>query len=393
MNSTIQKSVTNIVLIAGEPSGDLLGAKLIAELKILFPFAKFTGVGGKNMISQGLQPIFPMEDLTVMGFVEVLPYLPKLISRINKTAQYLKQVQPQIVITIDSPDFCFRVIKKIKDQTNIKKVHLIAPSVWAYRQGRAKKIAKLYDLLLAILPFEPPYFEKHGLKTVFVGHPIIEKIPDFTSKDILNKKFRTENNIEENDLVVCLTPGSRKSEVKKIFPELIKAVNLLAKENTNLKIIIPIINKTQDLVKSMATDLKVSYSLINDQDRTAMFFACNYAIAKSGTNALEFSLFKIPLIVCYKINWLTYYLIKMMVKIKFANLINLILKQEVIPELLQRDCCASNIYKKINEFISDNQLANNQINHCQAALKELGLNNDISASKKSAKAIFEIIND
>ena len=110
MNSTIQKSVTNIVLIAGEPSGDLLGAKLIAELKILFPFAKFTGVGGKNMISQGLQPIFPMEDLTVMGFVEVLPYLPKLISRINKTAQYLKQVQPQIVITIDSPDFCFRVI-------------------------------------------------------------------------------------------------------------------------------------------------------------------------------------------------------------------------------------------------------------------------------------------
>jgi lipid-A-disaccharide synthase len=393
MNFTVKNSVTEIVLIAGEPSGDLLGAKLIAELKILFPYAKFSGVGGKNMISQGLQPIFPMEDLTVMGFVEVVPYLPKLISRINQTAEYLRQKQPQIVITIDSPDFCFRVIKKIKDQTNIKKVHLIAPSVWAYRAGRAKKIAKLYDLLLAILPFEPPYFEKYGLKTVFIGHPIIEKIPDFSFKDMLNKKFRTENNIEENDLVICLTPGSRKSEVKKIFPELIKAINLLAKENTNLKIVIPLVNKTQDLVKSMAIDLKVNYSLINDQDRTAMFFACDYAIAKSGTNALEFSLFKIPLIVCYKINWLSYYLIKMMVKIKFANLLNLILNQEVIPELLQRDCNASKIYQKISEFITNNQLANNQINLCQTALRELGLNSDISASKKSANAIFQIIND
>jgi lipid-A-disaccharide synthase len=133
--------------------------------------------------------------------------------------------------------------------------------------------------------------------------------------------------------------------------------------------------------------------LINDQDRTAMFFACDYAIAKSGTNALEFSLFKIPLIVCYKINWLSYYLIKMMVKIKFANLLNLILNQEVIPELLQRDCNASKIYQKISEFITNNQLANNQINLCQTALRELGLNSDISASKKSANAIFQIIND
>lgn len=393
MNFTVKNSVTDIVLIAGEPSGDLLGAKLIAELKNLFPCAKFSGVGGKNMISQGLQPIFAMEDLTVMGFVEVLPYLPKLISRINQTAEYLKQKQPQIVITIDSPDFCFRVIKKIKDQTNIKKVHLIAPSVWAYRAGRAQKIAKLYDLLLAILPFEPPYFEKYGLKTVFIGHPIIEKIPDFSKKDLFNKKFRTENNIEENDLVICLTPGSRKSEVKKIFPELIKAINLLAKENTNLKIVIPLVNKTQDLVKSMASDLRVNYSLINDQDRTAMFFACDYAIAKSGTNALEFSLFKIPLIVCYKINWLSYYLIKMMVKIKFANLLNLILNQEAIPELLQKDCNAYNIYQNISKFITNNQLTNNQINLCQLALKELGLNSNISASKKSAKAIFQIIND
>ena len=257
----------------------------------------------------------------------------------------------------------------------------------------SKKIAKLYDLLLAILPFEPPYFEKYGLKTVFIGHPIIEKIPDFSSKNLLSKKFRTKNNIEESDLVICLTPGSRKSEVKKIFPELIKAINLLAKENTNLKIVIPLVNKTQDLVKSMAIDLKVNYSLINDQDRTAMFFACDYAIAKSGTNALEFSLFKIPLIVCYKINWLSYYLIKMMVKIKFANLLNLILNKEAIPELLQKDCNASKIYQKISEFITNNQLANNQINLCQTALRELGLNSDISASKKSANAIFQIIND
>ncbi|MFM7620941.1 MAG: lipid-A-disaccharide synthase [Alphaproteobacteria bacterium] len=390
---TAKNTVNDIVLIAGEPSGDLMGAKLIAELKILFPDAKFSGVGGKNMISQGLQTIFPMEDLTVMGFVEVLPYLPKLISRINQTADYLKQIQPQIVITIDSPDFCFRVIKKIKSHKKIKKIHLIAPSVWAYREGRAKKIAKLYDLLLAILPFEPPYFEKYGLKTVFIGHPIIEKIPDFTKKEEMIAKFKLENNIQKNEIVICLTPGSRRSEVKKIFPEFIKAINLLVNDKKNLMIVIPLVYKTKNLVKDMAVNLKANYCLIEDQDKTAMFFASDYAIAKSGTNTLEFSLFKIPLIICYKINWLSYYLIKLMIKIKFANLLNLIMNREIIPELLQRDCNGYKIYQKINELISSKELTIKQITSCQFALNQLGLNNDISASKRSANAIYQVIND
>jgi lipid-A-disaccharide synthase len=387
----INYDIKKICIIAGEPSGDLLGSKLIKELKLTFPSAKFCGVGGELMKNQGLATIFPMEDLSVMGIAEVIPHLPIILKRLKQTAEYIKNQQPEIVVTIDSPDFCFRLIKKIHHLRAIKKIHLIAPSVWAYRQGRAKKIAKLYDLLLAILPFEPPYFEKYGLKTVFIGHPIIDSAPDFSKRDEIRKNFRNQIRISENDFLLCLTPGSRNSEVKKILPEMIGAVNDLYLEKSDLKIAIPLVNKTSNLVKKLSQEIKAPYFLIENTNKESLFFASDFAVAKSGTNTIELSLYRLAMIVCYKVNYFTYYLLKMLIKIKFANLINLILNREVIPELLQKKCSSKEIFLQLNKFIGDDNLQKKQIYESNLALEIMGLNSKFSASKKASNAIFEIL--
>ncbi len=403
--------IKKFFIIAGEASGDLLGSKLMQELKIELAAkncqAEFVGVGGKLMQEQGLASIFPMEELSIMGFLEVVPHIPKLLRRINQTGSKIIDINPDFVITIDSPDFCFRVMKKLKSRinsedlcvpcsgfgkpykANFKKIHLIAPSVWAYREGRAAKIAKLYDLLLAILPFEPPYFEKYNLKTVFIGHPIVEKAPDFSKKEILNLEFRAKYKIAPSDVVLCVTPGSRNGEVKRIFPEFISAINLLLEKKPNLKIVIPLVDKTRALVSEMAKEIKSEYFLIEKDDKESTFFAADFALAKSGTNTVEFSLYRLPMLIAYKINFITHFLVKMMIKIKYANLINLISNKEVIPEMLQKDCEGQKIFMKLENLINDKNLAQKQIDESQLALRMMGYE---SVEKSSTKAAKEILN-
>lgn len=375
-------------LIAGEASGDLLGSKLIAELKSQNSDAEFFGVGGKLMQEQGLISLFPMEELSVMGFLEVVPHIPKLLRRIRQTAEAAVEQKPDFVITIDSPDFSFRVMKKLQNFHQTKKVHLIAPSVWAYREGRAEKISKLYNLLLAILPFEPPYFEKYGLKTVFIGHPIVENAPDLSQKNAANLAFRASKNIAPEVELICLVPGSRNGEVTKIFPEFIAAVNLLVQKKPNTKVVIPLIDKTRTLVAEMAKSLQCEYFLVEKKEKEAAFFAADFALAKSGTNTVELSLYQVPMIVAYKINWLTYFLVKRMVKIKFANLVNLILNKEVIPEMLQKNCEGEKLFLALEKLISDKNLTQKQIAESQAALRMMGLGFAKNPSQKAAQEIL-----
>jgi lipid-A-disaccharide synthase len=411
-------------IIAGEASGDLLGSKLIAELKLQNSQSEFIGVGGKLMQEQGLISIFPMEELSVMGFFEVVPHLAKILRRIKQTADLIIEEKPDFLITIDSPDFCFRVVKKLQSLVTKKstrseqsermrdlplsfylggegdgglrrcigpkKIHLIAPSVWAYRPKRAEKISKLYDLLLAILPFEPPYFEKYGLKTIFIGNPIIENAPDFSEKKSENLRFRKKYSIAENDVLICVTPGSRSGEVKKIFPEFIGAINLLSQKIPNLKIVIPLTDKTRDLVLEMVQELKVEYFLIEKDEKDSALFATDFALAKSGTNTLEFSLYHIPMLIAYKINFLTHFIVKRMIKIKFANLINLILNKELIPEMLQKNCEAEKIATLLEKLILDKNFAEKQISESAAALKLMGLGSVINPSKKAAQEILKL---
>jgi len=375
-------------LIAGEASGDLLGSKLIAELKTQNQGAEFIGVGGKLMQEQGLRSIFPMEELSVMGFFEILPHIFKLLSRIRQTADEIIKTKPDFVITIDSPDFCFRVIKKVQN-SSAKKIHLIAPSVWAYREGRAQKISKLYDLLLCILPFEPPFFEKYGLKTVFVGHPLIANAPDFSKKEEENLAFRQKHKIAASDLLITLTPGSRMSEVKRIFPEFIAAINLLAPKFPQIKVAIPLVKKTREMVLQMARDLKVPYIFVEDDEKKSLLFSANYAMAKSGTNTLEFSLHRIPILIAYKLNPLTHFFVKRMVKIQYANLLNLILNEEIIPEMLQDNCEAKKLADVLEKLIEDKNFTQNQITKSEIALKIMGLGSLENPSLKAAKEIVK----
>jgi lipid-A-disaccharide synthase len=366
--------MTKFFIIAGESSGDLLGSELIKEINIQYPSAIFLGVGGKLMQEQGLTSIFPITDLMVMGFVEVVPHLFKILTRINQTILAIKNNRPDYLITIDSPDFCFRVVKKIANNKNfssIKKIHLVAPSVWAYRPNRAKKIAKIYDLLFTLLPFEPPYFAKYNLKTVFIGHPLLEKIP--SKEQILqnNLQFRQKYNISPCQTVLLTTPGSRMAEVKYLFPVFIEVINRIQQQVNDLVIILPITEKTQTIVSAMAKKIKARYIFINHTQKDLAFSASNYAVTKSGTNTLEIALHQIPMIIAYKTNFISYLIIKSLAKVKFANLINLLQNKEILPELLQNNCKADKIYDALNNLISNHCIAKQQINDCIISLQML----------------------
>ncbi len=375
-----------IFIVAGEPSGDVLGGKLMAEIKQQSSVVEFIGVGGTKMQEQGLDSIFPIDDLSLMGFVEIVPHIPKLLKRINQTVAAIIDNKVDMVITIDSPDFCFRAMQKLNKNPlakEIKKVHLIAPTVWAYREKRAEKIAKLYDLLLAILPFEPPYFEKYGLETLFIGHPITENIYTNNSKNL-----RQQYKIKDDDLVICAMAGSRVGEVKRILPEIIGAINILAKKYSNLVVLMPIIKKTKLLVESYIDSSQVKVIVVDEDQKYQAFKASDLAIAKSGTNNLEIAIAGLPMVTIYKINPITHFFIAGMIKVKFANLINLILNRELVPELIQDNCCSKKIANVVENLISNPDLMQKQISESQNVLKILGLNTLESPSKKAAKKIL-----
>ena len=300
-------------VIAGESSGDLLGSELIKELKTQYPSAVFVGVGGKLMQEQGLTSIFPITDLMVMGFVEVLPHLFTILTRIKQTVLAIKNHQPDYLITIDSPDFCFRVVKTIVRQSifnTIKKVHLVAPSVWAYRPKRAQKIAKLYNLLLTLLPFEPPYFTKYGLKTVFIGHPLLEKMPSKQQIQENNLQFRKEHNINLQQTILLITPGSRMSEIKYLLPIFIEVINQIWQQKPDLVVVLAVTQKTENIIPQMASKIKARCIFIDHKQKDLAFSASNYALAKSGTNTLEIAMHQIQMVVAYKTNIISYLIIK-----------------------------------------------------------------------------------
>ena len=359
-------------VIAGESSGDLLGSELIKELKTQYPSAVFVGVGGKLMQEQGLTSIFPITDLMVMGFVEVLPHLFTILTRIKQTVLAIKNHQPDYLITIDSPDFCFRVVKTIVRQSifnTIKKVHLVAPSVWAYRPKRAQKIAKLYNLLLTLLPFEPPYFTKYGLKTVFIGHPLLEKMPSKQQIQENNLQFRKEHNINLQQTILLITPGSRMSEIKYLLPIFIEVINQIWQQKPDLVVVLAVTQKTENIIPQMASKIKARCIFIDHKQKDLAFSASNYALAKSGTNTLEIAMHQTPMVVAYKTNIISYLIIKSLAKIKFANLLNLLQNKEIIPELLQNNCQVNKIFFTLNNLINNNFLAQQQITDCLISLK------------------------
>lgn len=391
-----------IFIIAGESSGDLLGSNIMKALKNNDKNIEinFIGIGGDKMQQEGLNSIFPIKDIAVMGFFEVLPNIIKILNRIKKTVKSIIENKPDLILTIDSPDFCFRVLEKLKKKdknifNNTKKVHLIAPSVWAYREKRAKRVASLYDLLLCILPFEPPYFEKYGLKTEFIGHPIFDYDDKYKVKynrSDLPKMY----NVAYDDIIIILTPGSRETEVERMYPTMIKTIKILKKrysyQSKDYHIFTFATNITKDMVDFITQEYSFDTKVIVDEEEKLRIMSCaNVVLAKSGTNTFEFNIVGIPLIVTYTFNWFTNNLVKMLVKIKFANLVNILSQEEVIPEYVLEYAKPNVMAEKLNQLIRDRQLSKQQIDKTKEVIKQLGYNSNIKSSTAGANKILDLI--
>jgi lipid-A-disaccharide synthase len=315
------KKDIKIFIIAGEVSGDILGAKIMHEM----PGVKFVGIGGQNMCDAGLKTLFPMSDLAVMGVFEVLAHVKTLNQRIKQTVEAVLQEKPDVVLTIDSPGFAKSVVQRVKESGQLKKTkfyHVVAPQVWAWGEKRAKKYAKIFDKLYAFFDFEKPYFTKYGLDTVSVGHPI---------SDGLDKYKRTVNDKK----IITLVPGSRMNEVKKMLPLFHKTVDMLYNCGyRDYKFIIPTVETTDAYIRQDIKHWNVKPVLVSAKERYDVYANTYIAVVASGTVSAELAIMHIPTIVVYKMNPLTVMLAHILLKIKWASLVNILMNKTIFPELL-----------------------------------------------------------
>lgn len=380
-----------IYLIAGESSGDYIGSKLMAALEHKYPNVQFYGVGGHLMQKEGLNSLFDIANIAIMGFVEVITKIFKIRRLIKQTAKNILDIKPNIVVTIDSLGFNKRVVKIVKKiNPNIKLVQYVAPTVWAWKPKRAEEIAKIYDALLCLLPFEPPYFTKHGLKTYYVGHPIVESGADKGDPNLIINEY----NLDINNTHVLLMPGSRMTEVSRLLPLFIESVEKI-KEQTNLNIvpIIPTVPHVYNYISKYLQDNKLNYPLvINPQEKYSAFKIAKIAIIASGTASLELALAKVPTLVAYKVNWLSHKIINSLVKIKYASIINIMAQEEIIKELLQEDCNIANITHYVLNILQKKEYIESELEKINNIIYNLGLNN-FSPSLKAAEAIESILKD
>ena len=335
-----------VFIIAGELSGDRLGGALMAGLQSLTD-VEFEGIGGPLMGVQGLDSLFGMDELSVMGLIEVLPKIPILLRRVKETAAALDRFQPDVVVTIDSPDFCFRVVKKARiSNPDFKVVHYVAPSVWAWRPERADKMAQYVNHVLALLPFEPPYMEAAGMSCDFVGHPVIAE-PKVKPSEI--KAIRREVEADDDRLITIL-PGSRKSEIARMGPIYAQVVRDLHNQRKDLRFAIAAAPSVEAEVMQLAQDWPETRVIGMEGDvpkwearKRALYAASDLAIATSGTVALELAAQNCPMVIAYKANWMTTRMVKKMALIDTANLVNILTETRVVPELLFEAATPENI--------------------------------------------------
>ncbi|MFK7974223.1 MAG: lipid-A-disaccharide synthase [Rickettsiaceae bacterium] len=376
-----------LYIIAGETSGDFIGGQLIESLHKLSPdkHLEIQGVGGVHMQNKGVESLFPLNQINLMGFLEVLPHLLRIKKLINKTVQHIVTYNPDILITIDSPGFTFRVAKKVRAiAPHIKLVHIVAPSVWVYKPGRAKKYANLYDCLLTLLPFEPPYFTKHGLDTICIGHPVLEQNFKFNSQ-ILKKDFALDKNVK----IIAVTPGSRPGEIERHMPVITEVCNNLSLDY-NIKIIFVQTDKTYVNKISDYLD-EAKFQFMFSTDRIKAFAVSDCVLAKSGTNTLEIAATGTPMLIGYKLNMLTFYILKMIIRIKYACLINIIADKEIIPEYIQLNFNANKITPQLKLLLDQGNRGNPQVLESRKILQSIGFNSQAKPSEIAAKKILNLI--
>lgn len=380
----ISNEPLRIALIAGEHSGDILGAGLIKALKQHYPNATFEGIGGPRMLAEGFKTHFQMEELAVMGVFEVLPKLFRLLSIKKQIVQRFIDNPPDIFIGIDAPDFNLRVEKPLK-AAGMKTVHYVSPSVWAWREKRVFKVADATNLVLALLPFEKAFYDKHNIPCVFVGHTLADELPLEDEQTASRALF----DLSATDKVLAVLPGSRGSEVTLLSEPYIQAVLLLKTEIPKLKVLVPLVNeKRKEEFLAVATKLNAAdiFTLVDGKSREVMT-AADAVLLASGTAALECMLLKRPMVVGYKLKALTYHLVTRLFKfnIEHFSLPNLLAGKQLVPELLQTDLTPKNLAATLKPLLEEDQTALKQ------TFYEMHKSLRLDASKQAALAVSNVI--
>ena len=373
-----------IFILTGEPSGDYLASTVISKLKQSNPNIEYSCVGGTHLNSIGIKSIFDLREITYIGFTSVLFNIIKISNRINKTVEEVIKFNPDILFSVDSPDFTLRVAERVKKiNNNIKTIHYVAPQVWIWRESRVKKFKKFLDHILLLFNFEKKYFDKENILNTFVGHPLLEK----------NKGFKIDLSslIDKNKKIISVFPGSRDSEINVLLPILCDFIKLMNEKYNNYIFIFHATDKNKETIVSFLKNSSLNNLQVISDDNIKSQILSNsvFAVAKSGTVSLEICNANVPSIIIYKINMINYLIMKSLVKIKFANIINIINNKEIIPELLQSECNAKEIYNSVSYLLSHPNLLKLQLDNIGETLKNIKSNS--SSSEKVANILTEYL--
>jgi lipid-A-disaccharide synthase len=375
-----------IWILAGEASGDVLGARLILALRAQRPDLAFCGIGGPRMEQTGFTSLFPMRDLAVMGLAEILPRLRSLSRRLDEAVADIKTQKPDLVVTIDSPGFALRLLKRIKP-LGLKRIHYVGPQVWAWRESRVKKYPGLWDELLCLLPFEVDFFARHGVPAIFVGHPVLQSGADTGDA----ARFRARHAIADDTKIVILMPGSRRTEAPRLMPVFGQAMALLAQDFPSLLPVIPSSAAVAEIVSRAAASWPIKPLILAElSDKHDAYAAAGAALTKSGTSTLELALAGVPMAVTYRVNPLTAALARRLIRVKHVAMVNLLAGSEIVPELLQQDCTADRLRTVMRTLLTDTVAAHTQRTAFASVMRSLQAPEG-SPSDAAAHAVLELL--
>ncbi|MBN9571431.1 MAG: lipid-A-disaccharide synthase [Alphaproteobacteria bacterium] len=386
---TIPEKPISLMLVCGEPSGDQLGGQLMAGLRALAGDSiVISGVGGRAMEAQGLKSLFPLDDTAVMGLREVVPKIPRILGRVRDACDYALATRPDAVVLIDSPDFTHRIARAVKRRdASIATINYVAPQVWASRAYRARAMARYFDLVLALLPFEPPFFESYNLSAVFVGHPVLERAARMTGGAGLRRRL----GIAPDAPLLAVLPGSRSNELRFIMPVFRQAVHLIAARVPGLVTVLPTVPHVATRVQAATTDWPAPLHVILDEDQKfAAFDAANAALAASGTVTTELALARVPFVSAYRVGWLTYALARPLFKLPHFTLVNLLLKRGAVPEFLQGAASPQSLADAVTPLLTVPEAAARQRNDLDEAMRLLGRGGE-PPSLRAAQAILDFV--
>jgi lipid-A-disaccharide synthase len=369
-----------IFIVTGEPSGDKIASSVISKLKKIDPEIEYLSLGGTHIKNLDIKSIFDLKDITYLGFTSVLFNIFKIKKIINKTVSEIIKFDPDVLFSVDSPDFTLRVAEKVKKiNKNIKTVHYVAPQVWIWRKNRVKKIKKFIDHILLLFDFEKKYFDKENITNTFVGHPLLE--------NTIVGKTNLNNIITKDKKIISVFPGSRKSEIDVLLPILIDFIKLMNNKTLDYLFIFHATDENKNFIVSKVkeSDLKNVDVICDEIIKSQILANSIFAITKSGTVSLQISNANIPSIIIYKLSFINFMIFKLLVNVKFANIINIINNKEVIPELLQKACNANEIYKTVIYFLNNPELIKKQLNECSVTL------NGIRSKTSSTSEVSSIL--